>query len=76
MRLRSGIIVGVVGLLVLLLAAGAFELVRLLQFATARIGVVLVTINPAYQAAELEYTLAQSEVRGLALIDRFRSARG
>ncbi len=46
----------------------------LLQFATARIGVVLVTINPAYRAAELEYTLAQSEVRGLALIERFNSS--
>ena len=45
----------------------------LLQFATARIGVILVTINPAYRAAELEYTLAQSEVRGLALIERYRS---
>lgn len=46
----------------------------LLQFATARIGVVLVTINPAYQSAELEYTLAQSEVRGLALIAQFKSS--
>jgi fatty-acyl-CoA synthase len=45
----------------------------LLQFATARIGVVLVTVNPAYRAAELEYALAQSEVRGLALIERYRS---
>jgi fatty-acyl-CoA synthase len=42
----------------------------LLQFATARIGVILVTINPAYRAAELEYMLAQSEVRGLAIIER------
>ncbi len=46
----------------------------LLQFATARLGVVLVTINPAYRAAELEYALAQSEVRGLALIERFKSS--
>jgi len=46
----------------------------ILQFATARIGVVLVTINPAYRAAELEYALAQSEVRSLALIDRHRSS--
>jgi fatty-acyl-CoA synthase len=46
----------------------------LLQFATARIGVVLVTINPAYRAAELQYVLAQSEVRGLALIERFKSS--
>ena len=44
-----------------------------LQFATARIGLVLVTVNPAYRAAELEYALAQSEVRGLALIGSFRS---
>lgn len=45
----------------------------LLQFATARIGVILVTINPAYRAAELQYVLTQSEVRGLALIERHRS---
>jgi fatty-acyl-CoA synthase len=45
----------------------------LLQFATARIGVVLVTINPSYRTSELRYTLQQSAVRGLALIDRFRS---
>ena len=46
----------------------------ILQFATARIGVVLVTINPAYRASELEFALAQSEVRGLALIEEFRSS--
>ena len=45
-----------------------------LQFATARIGVVLATINPAYRLAELGYTLAQSDVRGLALMERFRSS--
>ena len=44
----------------------------LLQFATARIGVILVTVNPAFQSSELQYTLAQSEVRGLALIERHR----
>ncbi len=32
------------------------------QYATARIGAVLVNINPAYQAAELEYALRQSGV--------------
>jgi fatty-acyl-CoA synthase len=47
----------------------------ILQFATARIGVVLVTINPAYQTAELAYALAQSDVRGLALVERFKSSR-
>ena len=38
----------------------------LLQFATARIGVVLVTINPSYRPAELAFALKQSRVRGLA----------
>ena len=46
----------------------------LLQFATARIGVVLVTINPAYRGSELTYALRQSDLRGLALIDRFKSS--
>jgi fatty-acyl-CoA synthase len=45
----------------------------LLQFATARIGVVLVTINPSYRTYELKYALQQSDVRGLALIDGFKS---
>jgi len=46
----------------------------LLQFATARIGVVLVTINPSYRISELRYALQQSEVRGLALIDGFKKS--
>ncbi len=46
----------------------------LLQYATARIGVVLVTINPAYRAHELTYALRQSDVRGLALVDKFKSS--
>jgi fatty-acyl-CoA synthase len=46
----------------------------LLQFATARIGVVLVNINPAYRTSELKYALRQSDVRGLALIDAFKSS--
>jgi fatty-acyl-CoA synthase len=46
----------------------------LLQFATARAGVVLVTVNPAYRTGELKYALAHSDVRGLALIDRFKSS--
>lgn len=46
----------------------------LLQFATARIGVVLVTINPAYRPTELEYAIAQSEIRGLALIEGYRKS--
>lgn len=46
----------------------------LLQFATARIGVVLVNINPAYRTSELSYALRQSEVRGLAVLDAFKSS--
>jgi fatty-acyl-CoA synthase len=33
-----------------------------IQYATARIGAILVNINPAYKAAELEYALNQSGV--------------
>ena len=33
----------------------------LAQFATAKIGAILVTINPAYRVHELEYALRQSE---------------
>jgi fatty-acyl-CoA synthase len=43
-----------------------------LQLATARIGAILVTINPAYKAVELEYALNQSGVTFLALACRFR----
>ncbi|MFD4276620.1 AMP-binding protein [Streptomyces cyaneofuscatus] len=35
----------------------------LLQYATARIGAVMVTINPAYRAHELEFVLNQAGVR-------------
>ena len=45
----------------------------LLQFATARIGVVLVTLNPAYRPAELAQALAAADVKALALVDRFKS---
>jgi len=36
-------------------------------------GAVLVNVNPAYRANELQYALQQSDVRGLALIDTFRT---
>ncbi|ROI02613.1 AMP-binding protein [Chryseobacterium sp. G0240] len=35
----------------------------LLQYATARIGVILVNINPAYRTHELTYVINQSEIR-------------
>jgi fatty-acyl-CoA synthase len=54
-------------------APNRFEWV-VLQFATARVGAILVNINPAYRAVELEYALTQSGVRFLCLAERFRQA--
>jgi fatty-acyl-CoA synthase len=42
------------------------------QYATARAGAILVTVNPAYQAAELEYALRQSGVGVLFYARGFR----
>ncbi len=44
------------------------------QFATAKIGAVLVTVNPAYRTHELEYLLHQSDAVALVLIGNFRSS--
>jgi fatty-acyl-CoA synthase len=44
------------------------------QFATAKIGAVLVTINPAYRTQELEYLLKQSDTATLILIDSFKTS--
>ena len=44
------------------------------QFATARIGAVLVTVNPAYRTHELEYLLRQSDAAALMLIGNFRTS--
>jgi fatty-acyl-CoA synthase len=46
----------------------------LLQMATARIGAVLVNINPAYRQKELDYALRRSEVQGLFVIPSFRTS--
>ena len=43
-----------------------------LQFAAARVGAILVNVNPAYKTAELEYALRQSGVSLLILAQRFR----
>ena len=40
-----------------------------LQFATARIGAVLVNINPSYRPFELKYVLNQSDSVALLLVD-------
>ncbi len=43
-----------------------------LQFATAKIGAVLLTVNTNYKTAELEYLLTQSETENIFLIDGFQ----
>ena len=45
-----------------------------LQFAAARVGAILVNINPAYKTAELEYALNQSGVSLLLLARGFRQS--
>lgn len=46
----------------------------LLQFATARIGAILVNINPAYRTSELAYALSQSGTRLLFAPPAFKSS--
>jgi len=45
-----------------------------LQYATAKIGAVLVNINPAYRAHELEYVLNQAGIRLLMASDKFKTS--
>lgn len=46
----------------------------LVQFATARLGVILVNINPAYRTHEVQYALAQSGCRGLVSATVFKTS--
>jgi fatty-acyl-CoA synthase len=46
----------------------------LVQYATAEIGAVLVTVNPAYRARELEYTLRQAGVAMVIAASGFKDA--
>ncbi|HJT04279.1 MAG TPA: AMP-binding protein [Pseudonocardiaceae bacterium] len=46
----------------------------LTQYATAKIGAILVTINPAYRTSELEYVLNQAGVRLLIAATSFKTA--
>lgn len=45
----------------------------ILEYAAALAGLVLVTVNPAYRAAELAYVLNQSGAAGIFLVPEFRS---
>jgi fatty-acyl-CoA synthase len=46
----------------------------IVQYATAKIGAILVTINPAYRTHELNYVLEQSGVRTLIAATEFKSS--
>ena len=46
----------------------------LVQYATASIGAILVTINPAYRTHELEFVLNQSGVRHLVAASAFKTS--
>ncbi|HWE10980.1 MAG TPA: AMP-binding protein [Solirubrobacteraceae bacterium] len=46
----------------------------LVQYAAAKIGAILVNINPAYQTSELEYALAQSGCRMLIAAPEFKTS--
>ena len=46
----------------------------ILQFATAKIGAVLVTVNTSYKSAELEYILNQSDSSTLFMVKSFKDS--
>ncbi|MBF6464289.1 AMP-binding protein [Nocardia beijingensis] len=46
----------------------------IVQYATAKIGAILVNINPAYRTSELRYVLRQAGVRMLVAAERFKSS--
>jgi fatty-acyl-CoA synthase len=47
----------------------------LTQFATARLGVILVNVNPAYRLAELEYALNKVECKALIAAPSFKASQ-
>jgi fatty-acyl-CoA synthase len=46
----------------------------LVQYATAKIGAILVNVNPAYRLNELEYALRQSGISTLVTLDRYKTS--
>ncbi|WP_135075437.1 AMP-binding protein [Terasakiella sp. SH-1] len=46
----------------------------LTQLATAKVGIILVTINPAYRVCELEYALNKVDCRALVMASRFKTS--
>ena len=45
----------------------------LTQFASAKAGLILVVLNPAYRASELDFSLNKAGCRALVLAERFKS---
>src|ERR1700733_6678932 len=45
----------------------------LTQFASAKAGLILVNLNPAYHARELEFSLSKVGCRALVVAERFKS---
>ena len=46
----------------------------LVQFATARVGLIQVNINPAYRLSEVEYTLNKVGVKALVCAENFKTS--
>jgi fatty-acyl-CoA synthase len=46
----------------------------LTQYATAKLGAILVTINPAYRSHELEYVLRQAGIKLLVAAEKFKTS--
>ncbi len=44
------------------------------QYATAKVGVILVNINPAYRTHELDYVLKQAGISFLFAVERFKTS--
>jgi len=47
----------------------------LMQMATARIGAILVSINPAYRLYELEYAMNKSGCRAIISAEQFKTSK-
>jgi fatty-acyl-CoA synthase len=45
-----------------------------LLFATARVGIILVTVNTNYKLHELEYIVRQSDMKALCIVDGFKDS--
>lgn len=42
------------------------------MYATAKVGIVMVTVNPIYKSHEIDYVLKQSDMKALCIIDAYR----